>query len=92
MAKAASTAPITMSPNQGRQVVQRRALPRGADRVAVVADAGRVYELGGFIEQNRNPDPNAFFYDVASDKWTTIAPLPRSRGAAAAVALDGKIL
>ena len=66
-------------------------LPRGANHVAVVADAGRVYALGGFIEQNRNPDPNAFFYDVATDKWTTIAPLPRSRGAAAAVALDGKI-
>ena len=66
-------------------------LPRGANHVAVVADAGRVYALGGFIEQNRNPDPNAFFYDVAADKWTTIAPLPRSRGAAAAVALDGKI-
>jgi hypothetical protein len=24
------------------------------------------------------PDPNACFYDVASDKWTVIAPLPRS--------------
>jgi Kelch motif len=67
-------------------------LPRGANHVAVVADAGRVYALGGFIEQNRNPDPNAYAYDVAADKWTAIAPLPRSRGAAAAVALDGKIL
>jgi N-acetylneuraminic acid mutarotase len=66
-------------------------LPRGANHVAVVADAGRVYALGGFIEQNRNPDPNAFSYDVAADKWTAIAPLSRSRGAAAAVALDGKI-
>ncbi|UPJ49071.1 galactose oxidase [Bradyrhizobium sp. 200] len=66
-------------------------LPRGANHVAVVADAGRVYALGGFIEQNRNPDPNAYAYDVAADKWTTIAPLSRSRGAAAAVALDGKI-
>src|SRR5258705_3738187 len=66
-------------------------LPRGAIDVAVVADAGGVYALGGFIEQNRNPDPNAFAYDVAADKWTAIAPLSRSRGAAAAVALDGKI-
>ena len=56
-------------------------LPRGANHVAVVADAGRVYALGGFIEQNRNPDPNAFAYDVAADKWTAIAPLSRSRGA-----------
>ena len=51
-------------------------LPRGANHVAVVADAGRVYAFGGFIEQNRNPDPNAFAYDVAADKWTAIAPLP----------------
>lgn len=66
-------------------------LPRGANHVAVVATAGRVYALGGFIEQNRNPDPNAYFYEVASDRWQAIAPLPRKRGAAAAVALDGRI-
>jgi N-acetylneuraminic acid mutarotase len=66
-------------------------LPRGANHVAVVADAGRIYALGGFIEQNRNPDPNAYVYEVASDRWTPIAPLSRPRGAAAAVALDGKI-
>jgi N-acetylneuraminic acid mutarotase len=66
-------------------------LPRGANHVAVVADAGRVYALGGFIEQNRNPDPNAYAYDVAADRWTPIAPLTRPRGAAAAVALEGRI-
>jgi Kelch motif len=67
------------------------ALPRGANHVAVVADAGRIYALGGFIEQNRNPDHNAYAYDVASDRWTPIAPLPRPRGAGAAVALNGRI-
>lgn len=66
-------------------------LPRGANHVAVCADAGRVYALGGFLEQNRNPDPNAYAYDVAADRWTAIAPLTRSRGAAAAVVLDGRI-
>ena len=35
--------------------------------------------------------PECVAYDVAADKWTAIAPLSRSRGAAAAVALDGKI-
>ncbi len=39
-------------------------LPRGANHVAVAADAGRIYALGGFIEQNRNPDNNAYAYDV----------------------------
>ncbi|MCW8084839.1 Kelch repeat-containing protein [Sabulicella glaciei] len=66
-------------------------LPRGANHVAVVADAGRVYALGGFIEQNRRCDDKAFFYDVARDRWQEIAPLLRPRGAAAATVLDGKI-
>ena len=53
-------------------------LPRGANHVAVAADAGRVYALGGFIEQNRGSDSNAYAYDVATDRWT------RDRAAAAA--------
>jgi N-acetylneuraminic acid mutarotase len=67
------------------------ALPRGANHVAVAADAGRVYALGGFIEQNRNADRNAYAYDIAEDRWTQIMPLTRPRGAAAAVALAGRI-
>lgn len=66
-------------------------LPRGANHVAVVADAGRVYALGGFIEQNRRCDDLAFAYDVASDRWSEIARLPRGRAAAAAVVLGGKV-
>ncbi len=66
-------------------------LPRGANHVAVAADAGRVYALGGFIEQNRRCDDKAFVYEVAADRWREIAPLPRPRGAAAAVFLDGKL-
>jgi N-acetylneuraminic acid mutarotase len=66
-------------------------LPRGANHVAVAADAGRVYALGGFIEQNRRCDDKAFAYEVTEDRWREIAPLPRPRGAAAAVILDGKV-
>jgi hypothetical protein len=66
-------------------------LPRGANHVAVVAHAGRVYAMGGFIEQNRRCDDKAFAYEVAEDRWREIAPLPRPRGAAAAVELDGRI-
>jgi hypothetical protein len=66
-------------------------LPRGANHVAVAAFGGRVYALGGFIEQNRHSDGNAYAYDVATDRWTTIAPLSRPRGAAGAVALAGHI-
>lgn len=66
-------------------------LPRGANHVAVAADAGRVYALGGFIEQNRRCDDKAFAYEVKEDRWREIAPLPRPRGAAAAVVLGGRI-
>jgi N-acetylneuraminic acid mutarotase len=66
-------------------------LPRGANHVAVTADDGRVYALGGFVEQNRRSDTNAYVYEIASNRWTAIAPLPRPRGAAAAVMLDGAL-
>ena len=66
-------------------------LPRGANHVAVVADAGRVYALGGFIEQNRACDDHAYVYEVASDRWREIARLPRPRGAAAATMLEGRL-
>ena len=87
----ASIAPTTTSTTRRRRWFDAAPLPRGANHVAVAADAGRVYALGGFLEQNRNPDPNAYAYEVAADRWSAIAPLPRPRGAAAAVALDGRI-
>ncbi|KPG01335.1 galactose oxidase [Rhodopseudomonas sp. AAP120] len=66
-------------------------LPRGANHVAVAALAGRVYALGGFVEQNRSPVNNAYAYVVDADRWEPIAPLPRPRGAAAAVVLEGRV-
>ena len=76
-----------------RSLVQRGSAAAGRQpRGRRCADAGRVYALGGFIEQNRNPDHNAYAYDVGgATAGPTIAPLPRPRGAAAAVVLDGKI-
>ncbi len=44
-------------------------LPRGANHVSVAADAGRVYALGGFMQQNRGSDQNAYAYDVAANRW-----------------------
>ena len=70
---------------------QAAALPRGANHVAVVTLNGRIYAFGGFIEQNRNPDANAYVYDVSRNQWEAVAPMPRPRGAAAAVALGGKV-
>jgi N-acetylneuraminic acid mutarotase len=66
-------------------------LPKGANHIAVVADAGRVYAMGGFVEQNRAAHAGAYVYDIAGDRWTEIAPLSRPRGAACAVVLNGRI-
>jgi N-acetylneuraminic acid mutarotase len=66
-------------------------VPRGANHVGVVADAGRIYAFGGFTEQNRAAHTGAFVYDVASDRWRDLPPLSRARGAAGVVALNGKI-
>ncbi|NKJ39350.1 kelch repeat-containing protein [Rhizobium sp. SG570] len=52
-------------------------LPRGANHIAVVADGDRLYALGGFLEQNRTPDDNAFVYDLKADSWRSIARLSR---------------
>jgi N-acetylneuraminic acid mutarotase len=92
MARAASTGPTTTSTILKETVgsTQRRCRA-GPNHVAVAADAGRVYALGGFTEQNRNADTNSYAYDVATDRWARIAPLPRPRGAGAAVALNGRI-
>ena len=37
------------------------------------------------------PTRNAYVYEIASDRWIAIAPLPRPRGAAAAVVLEGRV-
>jgi len=68
-------------------------LPRGANHVGVVADdaAGVIYALGGFVEQNRTPHSDCFVWEIETNRWRGIAPLPRPRGAGAAVMLDGLV-
>jgi hypothetical protein len=55
----------------------RAPLPLCANHLGVVADAGRIYALGGFLNQNRDAHNKAFVYEVATDRWREIAPLPR---------------
>ena len=71
--------------------LQGAPLPRGANHVAVAANGNFVYALGGFTEQNRRSDTNAYVYDLATNNWREIAPLARPRGAGAAVVLDGRL-
>ncbi|MGE0714854.1 MAG: Kelch repeat-containing protein [Alphaproteobacteria bacterium] len=66
-------------------------LPRGANHVGVIADAGRIYACGGFIEQNRAPFSACYALTLGEDSWREIAPFPTPRGAVAIVALGGLI-
>jgi N-acetylneuraminic acid mutarotase len=50
-------------------------LPRGANHVGVAVVGGKLYAIGGFIEQNRKPDALCFVLD--GEGWRPIAPLPK---------------
>jgi N-acetylneuraminic acid mutarotase len=62
-------------------------LPRGANHVGVAVLDGKLYGIGGFIEQNRKPDNLAFVFE--NNAWRPIASLPRPCGAIALVGLNG---
>jgi hypothetical protein len=64
-------------------------LPRGANHVGVAVVAGKLYAIGGFVEQNRKPDALCFVLD--GETWRTIAPLPKAAGAIACTALGGQL-
>lgn len=66
-------------------------LPRGANHVGVATLDGRLYAIGGFIEQNRTPHGDCFVYSAREDLWQAICPLPRPTGATVCVPLNGKI-
>lgn len=66
-------------------------LPRGANHVGVAVLEGRLYAIGGFVEQNRRPHDECFVLDLAGGTWQKIAPLPAACGAIACVALEGKL-
>jgi N-acetylneuraminic acid mutarotase len=64
-------------------------LPRGANHVGVAVLEGRLYAIGGFVEQNRTPHAECFLFD--GERWTAIAPLPEAAGAISCVALEGML-
>lgn len=66
-------------------------LPRGANHVGVATLAGKLYAVGGFIEQNRRPHAECFVYDDKADAWTPIASLPQPIGAVALVGHEGRL-
>ena len=66
-------------------------LPRGANHVGVAVTDGRLFAIGGFVEQNRRPHNECFAYEIRADRWERIAPLPAACGSVACVTLGGLI-
>ena len=62
----------------------------GRGSVGVAALDGKIYAIGG-----RHPDGNVVatheVYDLATNSWKELAPLPKARDHMAVVAADGKI-
>ena len=55
-------------------------MPRGLNHVGAVGLGGKVYCIGGFIEQNRTAAPDVSAYDQATDSWRKLPPLPEPLG------------
>jgi len=65
-------------------------LPIPIDHTAIVTYEGKLYIVGGFLE-DKTPTNKLMIYDPTTDKWTEGAPLPSARGALAAEIVDGNI-
>lgn len=65
-------------------------MPRGLNHVGAVGLGGKVYCIGGFIEQNRTAAPDVSAYDQATDSWRKLPPLPEPLGSVSVAVLDGR--
>lgn len=66
-------------------------LPRGANHVGVAVLDGKLYAIGGHVEQNRKPHDECYVFEAASSRWTKIASLPKACGAIGCVGFNGKL-
>ncbi len=67
-------------------------MPARRHHLSLAALNGSVYALGGLEEITFSPKASCFRLDAGASAWTPIAPLPNARGAAAAGAVDGRIV
>ena len=66
-------------------------VPRGTHHAALVEVGGRLYLIGGYIENTFDPSPRVDIYDPAMNAWMEGAPMPTPRGALAYAVVDGRI-
>jgi hypothetical protein len=62
-------------------------LPKGANHVGVAILGGRLYAIGGHVDQNRRPHAECFAFDLAANTWQPIRPLPQACGAIGCVGI-----
>jgi N-acetylneuraminic acid mutarotase len=67
-----------------------KSLPVPIDHSAAVQYEGKIYVVGGFLEQ-KTPTDKLFIYDPTRDEWTEGARLPSARGALAAEFVNGTL-
>lgn len=75
---------------------KKKNMPQASHHIGVVELNGKIYVIGGFVKPASGPtawEPidNVWEYDPATDTWKALAPLPKKRGAAAAIVHGGKV-
>ena len=75
---------------------KKKNMPQASHHIGLTELNGKIYVIGGFIKPAKGPtawEPvdNVWEYDPAADTWKALAPLPKKRGAPAAVAYGGRI-
>jgi N-acetylneuraminic acid mutarotase len=70
--------------------IQSTPLPMSIDHTAAVSYDGKLFLVGGFLE-DKNPTDKLLIYDPTNQTWTEGAPLSSPRGALAAEVINGTI-
>ncbi len=79
---------------------KKTSMPRPAHHAALATVNGKIYVIGGFVPPKDTAIPvggawepidNAWEYDIATDSWKSLPPLPGKRGSAIAAEVGGKI-
>jgi len=72
---------------------EAKAMPTARDALSLVADdaSGRLFAIGGFNSQTRNPSEKNEIYSTTTHAWTEGAVLPTARFAMGAVLIKGTI-